>query len=329
MRFLFLVNDVHAIQPSQTTALLMAAAARNHTVWVAAVGELSCHGGGQPWACAKQLPTAQYHSLAALMTAIATLPWEAIPLNAQTIDILFMRTNPARDLARSATHQTAIALARLAQDKGVRVINRPDGLIRAATKLYLLELPEFTYPPTLVSQNRAEIFDFIKDLQSPAVLKPLQGTRGNDVFFVSSETDKNLNQMIDVISRQGLVMVQKCIPGAEAGDTRVVVMNGEVLEISGKLAAIHRVPSKGDFRSNIHAGGTAQPGVVTDAMRQVVAAIGEKLVSDGLFLVGLDFMGDQLMEVNVFSTGGLLHAERFTGVDFAEHVIQGVVACAD
>lgn len=320
MRFMFLVNDAYAIQPSQTTAMLIAAAARHHTVWVSGVDSLSCGSEG-PWACAKRLPATAADSLVALMGAIATLPSEPVPLTQSAIDVLFMRTNPARDIARSATHQTALAIARLAEDQGVKVINRPDGLIRAATKLYLLELPAFTRPLTLVSQNRAEIVAFIEKLPMPTVLKPLQGTRGNDVFFVSSAADKNLNQIIDVISRQGLVMVQACIPGAEAGDTRVVVMNGEILEIDGKPAAICRVPKKGDFRSNIHAGGTAEPGVITNDMRQTVAAIGDKLVRDGLFLVGLDFIGSQLLELNVFSTGGLRDAERFTNQAFAECII--------
>ncbi len=325
MRFMFLVNEAHAIQPSQTTAMLIAAAARHHTVWVSGVDSLSCRSEG-PCAYAKRLTATAADSLADsladLMGVIATLPAEPVPLTRDAIDVLFIRTNPARDVTRSAAHQSALAIARLAEEKGVKVINRPDGLIRAATKLYLLELPEFTRPLTLVSQNRQEILAFIEKLQMPTVLKPLQGTRGNDVFFVSSAADTNLNQIIDVISRQGLVMVQACIPGAEAGDTRVVVMNGRILEIDGEAAAICRVPGKGDFRSNLHAGGTAEPGIITDDMRQTVAAIGDKLVSDGLFLVGLDFIGSQLLELNVFSTGGLRDAERFTGKAFAEHIVR-------
>lgn len=321
MRFMFLVNDAYAIQPSQTTAMLIAAAARHHTVWVSGVDSLSCRSEG-PYAYAKRLTATVADSLASLMGAIAALPSEPVSLTHDAIDVLFIRTNPARDIARSASHQSALAIARLAEDKGVKVINRPDGLIRAATKLYLLELPAFTRPLTLVSQNRMEIVAFIETLQQPAVLKPLQGTRGNDVFFVSSARDKNLNQIMDVILRQGLVMVQACIPGAEAGDIRVVVINGEILEIDSQPAAICRVPGEGDFRSNIHAGGTAKPGIITDSMRKTVAAIGDKLVSDGLFLVGLDFIGSQLLELNVFSTGGLRDAERFTGAAFAEHIIQ-------
>ena len=322
MRFLFLVNDADAIAPSQTTAMLIAAAARHHSVWVSGVDSLSCQPEGQAWAYAKRLTATADDTLASLMGAIASLPSEAIPLNGNAIDRLFIRTNPARDIARNALHQTALALARLAEDQGVKVINRPDALVRAANKLYLLELPAFTRSLTLVSQNRAEIVAFVEALQQPAVLKPLQGTRGNDVFFVSSSQDRNLNQIIDVISRQGLVMVQACIPGAEAGDTRVVVMNGKILEVDSQPAAIRRVPASGDFRSNIHTGGTAKPGIITAEMRQTVAAIGDKLVGDGLFLVGLDFIGSQLLELNVFSTGGLRDAERFTGASFAEHIIR-------
>lgn len=322
MRFLFLVNDVHAIAPSQTTAMLIAAAAREHTVWVTDVSRLSCRNDGQAWAYAKQLPANPDLTLAALMAAINEISWQAIALTQATLDLLFIRVNPARDFARSSLYKAALNLARLAENSGVRVINRPDGLIRAATKLYLLELPAFTRPPTLVSGNREEITAFIATLAGPAVLKPLQGTRGNDVFFVSSSVDANLNQIIDVISRQGLVMAQGCIPGAELGDTRVVVMNGKVLEIDGQPAAIRRVPKTGDFRSNIHAGGTAAPGIVTEKMHQVVKAIGHKLVEDGLFLVGLDFIGHELVEINVFSTGGLRDAEKFTGTHFAQRIIQ-------
>lgn len=320
MDILFLVNEATAIEASQTTAMLMAAALKQgHRLGVVGVGELSCRDDGQPWGQVRWLAAA-FEDLAGLVASIATLPSPAMPLG--QVDLLMIRTNPARDQGRAALHQTALALVRLAQDRGLCVINQPDGLIRAASKLYLLELPAFCRPQTLVSQQPGEIVDFIRGLEGPAVLKPLQGTRGNDVFFVASAADSNLNQIIDVIARQGLVMVQRCIPGAERGDTRVVVLNGEILRLGGEAAAIARIPNSGDFRSNLHAGGRAEPGVITAAMAAVVGAIGPKLVGDGLQLVGLDFMGDQLLEVNVFSTGGLRDAERFAGQDFSGAVME-------
>jgi glutathione synthase len=320
MRIVFLVNDATALQPSQTTTLLIAAAiTQGQRVWVVGVGDLSCQSDGCPYAWGRLAACVPGGSRQALVDAMASAPLECIRLDA--IDLLMMRTNPARDRNRATLHDTALALAHLCQNRGVKVINRPEGLMRAASKLYLLEFPESVRPVTLVSQHPQAIRDFIQDLDGPAVLKPLQGTRGNDVFFVASPTDHNLRQIIEVISRQGPVMVQACLPDAQAGDTRVVMMKGEVLGVAGQLAAIRRVPGPGDFRSNLHAGGTAQPAVITPAMHQVMAHIGPKLMADGLFLVGLDFIGAKLLEINVFSTGGLHDAERFTGVSFAEQIV--------
>ncbi|NJM96666.1 MAG: glutathione synthase [Phormidesmis sp. RL_2_1] len=324
MQITFLVNDAEDIQPTQTTAMLISAAVnQGHEVAVTGICDLAGQPDGQPWAHIRWLPeklakSTESADLLSLTQQIAQTAPVAAPLTKS--DWLFIRTNPARG-DRAAAHHLALNLARLCQAQGVQVINQPDGLIRAATKLYLLDLPDFTRPKTLVSQSRADIIAFIQALNAPAVLKPIQGTRGNDVFFIHSAQDSNLNQIIDVILRQGPVMAQRCIPGAAAGDTRVVVFNGQVLEINGKLAAIQRVPQAGDFRSNIHAGGSAQPGQVTADMTKVVAAIGPKLLSDGLFLVGLDFIGAQLVEINVFSTGGLRDADRFTGERFAEAII--------
>jgi glutathione synthase len=327
MQITVLVNDATDIQPSQTTAMLIAAAiAQGHQVGITGVGDLSAQANGQPSAQVRWIDQSIEQSkptdLCTLMQRVAETPPTTVPL-AKT-DVLLMRTNPARDSAHAPAHSLAINLARQCQDSGVRVLNQPDGLIRAATKLYLLELPAFTRPETLVSQSRADLLAFLDSLNGPGVLKPIQGTRGNDVFLIHSAQDSNLNQIIDVILRQGPVMAQRCIPGAEAGDTRVVVLNGEVLQINGQAAAIQRVPKSGDFRSNLHAGGAAQPGIVTDAMQAVVAAIGPKLVRDGLWLVGLDFIGAQLVELNVFSTGGLRDAEKFTGKNFSAHIIQAL-----
>ena len=328
MKIIFLVNDPTEIQPKQTTAMLIASAMKyGFQVGVVGVRDLSCRHDGQPWAQVRFLkPLATTHAqdrreqLVNLVQAIATTHPSPLPLT--NTDRLFIRTNPARDTKHATAHDVALALARLCEANGVQVINRPDGLIRAATKLYLLEFPDFTRPRSLVSHNRDEIRSFLYDLKAPAVLKPLQGTRGNDVFFVRSIQDKNLNQIIDVILRQGMVMAQACIPGAELGDTRVVVFKGKALEINGLIAAIERDPAQGDFRSNLHTGGTAHPAVITDEMRKVIDTIGPKLMRDGLALTGLDFIGSQLLEINVFSTGGLWNAEEFSGEDFSDYVIQ-------
>ena len=324
MKFVFLVNDVTNIEAKQTTAMLIAEAARQgYEVLVSGVTDLSCSSKGKPMAWARKLMMRTYPSLETLVQEIALSKNTEVQLS--EVDILMIRTNPARDQNKQWAHSLALRLAEWCKDKGVQVINDPIGLRKATTKIYLLEMPSSVRPQTFISQNHLEIKSFIESLNGPAVLKPLEGTRGTDVFFVTAE-NKNLNQIIDVILRQSAVMIQEFIPEADQGDTRVVVFKGEILSIDDKMAAIRRVPRKGELRSNIHAGGTALPGIVSEKMKDAVHLIGQKLVHDGLHLVGLDFIEGKIIEINVFSTGGFRDAEQFAGVSFSQKVIQEIAA---
>jgi glutathione synthase len=78
------------------------------------------------------------------------------------------------------------------------------------------------------------------------------------------------------------------------------------------------------MRSNIHAGGRLAPAEVTDDVMRIAEMVRPKLVQDGMFLVGLDVVGDKLMEINVFSPGGLGSAQRFTKVNFCRYVIDAL-----
>lgn len=321
MHVAVLVNEPEALDATQTTTkLIHKAAARGCTVDVVSVDGLSSTAEGRVHGRGTRVPAPPL-ACEALVDTLRTADAQAVDLSAA--DVLLMRTNPARD-ARRWAHEAALSFAGLLEAQGVLVLNRPEGLLRARDKLYLQRLPASARPPTLVSRDADAIRTFIRELDGPAVLKPLQGTRGTDVFFAETPDAPNLRSIIDVLTRKGLAMVQAYLPEAAEGDTRVVVMDGEVLEVAGRPAAVRRVPAEGDFRSNLHAGGTARPGRVTPEMRAVVEAIGPVLRTDGLFLAGLDFIGDRIIEVNVFSTGGLHHAERFAEVDFCAAVFDAI-----
>jgi glutathione synthase len=94
--------------------------------------------------------------------------------------------------------------------------------------------------------------------------------------------------------------------------------------VKGKYAAFRRVRTGGDMRSNIHAGGKLAAAEVGDVALRIVEIVRPKLVEDGMFLVGLDVVGDKLMEINVFSPGGLGSAEKFTNVNFNRVVIEAL-----
>ena len=70
-----------------------------------------------------------------------------------------------------------------------------------------------------------------------------------------------------------------------------------------------------DIRSNIHAGGEKAKAVVDDVALQIAEIVRPKLVEDGMFFVGLDIVGSKLMEINVFTPGGLGSARQFARCD--------------
>jgi glutathione synthase len=156
------------------------------------------------------------------------------------------------------------------------------------------------------------------------VLKPLQGSGGASVFLVRPDDIPNLNQMIDAVSRDGFVIAQEYLPAAAKGDIRLFMMNGQPLRAKGKYAAFRRVRTGGDMRSNIHAGGKLAAAEISDDALRLAEIVRPKLVQDGMFLIGLDIVGDKLMEINVFSPGGLGSAQKFTKINFCRYVIQAI-----
>lgn len=320
MKILFLVNAIDELKVKMATSLLMTAAARRHQVSVCSVGDFGLVKG-QIVVTARTLDLSSESVTAERVTAVLQrLSSETSALSG--FDVVMVRTNPGRDHERHASHAIAMHFLREAQDDGMLIVNGVAGLTRAATKAYLARLPPAVVPQMIVSRRAKEIEAWARALDDSFVLKPIAGTRGNDVFVVHPSDWSNVRQMIRVVTRQGYAMAQRYLPEAVTGDTRVLVVSGKILEVGGRAAAVARVPAQGDFRSNIHAGGRAQAGVVTDGMRAVVDRIGPQLVGDGLFIVGLDFIADQIIEVNVFSPGGFGNAMEQQQRDFAMAVIE-------
>jgi glutathione synthase len=120
------------------------------------------------------------------------------------------------------------------------------------------------------------------------------------------------------------VIAQEYLPDAKKGDTRFFLMNGLPLEVKGKYAALRRVNKEGDIRSNLHVGGKGENADVNQEMLDLVKILKPKLIQDGMFLVGVDIVGNKLMEINVFSPGALNMISEMTETDFGAAVIQSI-----
>lgn len=326
MKIGFFVNDVGTEQARYaTTCLAMAALARGHEVWYVGVEDFACDPDEQIRARAHAAPRKKYNSNEAFLAALQGEKARVERIDMASLDVLLLRSNPADDAAdRPWAQSVGIVFGQLAAREGVLVLNDPYSLAHALNKLYFQLFPEAVRPRTLITRDRDEIRRFVREEKGKVVLKPLQGSGGQGVFLVRPDDEANLNQIVDAICRDGYVVAQEYLPAAAEGDLRLFLLNGEPLQREGKYAAFRRVNAEGDMRSNIHAGGRAEQAVVDEQVLRIAEMVRPKLVQDGMFLVGLDIAGDRLMEVNVFSPGGLHSMQEFEGVDFAGAVIEAL-----
>jgi glutathione synthase len=237
------------------------------------------------------------------------------------LDIVLLRSNPS--VQHSWAQMAGIYFTRLAMRRGVIVLNDPNGLTKAMNKLYLQTFPEPVRPRTLVTRATDRIREFARQ-EGTIILKPLQGSGGAGVFLVRQNELHNLEEIVQSICRDGYVIAQEYLPEAANGDTRLFLMNGLPLVYRGKYAAFRRVRSGEDLRSNIHAGGKLRRVEVNDSMLRLAEMVRPRLVEDGMFLVGLDIVGDKLMEINVFTPGGLGSAQKFEKVDFTKAIVEAL-----
>jgi glutathione synthase len=298
---------------------------RGHEVWYITPGDFAYDPDNQIHAHAAGPADQEFDSPDSLLQSVQGEAARRERITVDALDVLMLRNDPSLDLIdRPWAYNVGVIFGQIAARHGVLVVNDPFGLARAMNKLYFQQFPSEVCPRTLVTRSAKDIKQFVKDHDGLAVLKPLQGSGGKNVFLVNPENMANLNQTIEAISRDGYVIAQEYLPAAKEGDTRLFLLNGRPLARDGKYAAFRRLASDDDMRSNMHVGGKAAPAEIDESALHIAEAIRPKLVQDGMFLVGLDIVGDKLMEVNVFSPGGLYSASQLTGVDFFSLLIDAL-----
>ena len=326
MRIGFVVNDIKTEQPGYTTSRLATAAInKGHEVWAMGVGDLAYDPDDKIATRATGVPKSKYKDSESYLKDLHGKAAITKRVTVDDLDVMLLRNDPSDDaITRPWAASAGIQFGRAATRHGVIVLNDPDGLAKGMSKMYLQAFPEEVRPATLITRDRGEIKAFAQDQGGTIVLKPLTGSGGQSVFLVRPDDFPNLNQMIDAVSRDGYVIAQEYLPAAAEGDMRLFLMNGQPLRYRGKYAAFRRVRTGGDMRSNIHAGGKLEQAEVTDVELRVAEITRPKIVQDGMFLVGLDIVGDKLMEINIFSPGGLGSAQKFEAVNFCRAVVDAL-----
>ena len=322
----FFVNDLEREYENYTTTVLAhQATSRGHRVCYITPADfvlntddtLSVHG--------RFLPKRRYKDHSELFKTLKDPKAIKIErLDVVDLDVLMLRNDPSIDVQTPWAMEAGILFGREAARRGVIVLNDPDSLGRAINKLYFQGFPPEARAETLITKHASDIKAFAKAHGDNVVLKPLQGSGGTGVFKLDPKNAANLNQMIEAIGRDGYIIAQAYVPAAKKGDIRLFLMNGRPLQIDGKYAALRRVAAKDDIRSNIHAGGTAQAVEIGKVELKVAEIIRPKLLADGMFLIGVDIVGDKILEVNVFSPGNLHSCSELAGVDFSVPILESI-----
>jgi glutathione synthase len=241
---------------------------------------------------------------------------EMLPLAG--FDSIFFRANPPLD---------PIMLNFLDSVKDdVFIINSLQGMREANNKLYTAAFGDAhsnIIPNTHVSKNKEYLVQQIRESKADKmILKPLNGFGGSGVILIEKSAMNNIKSLLDFYITSGdgssnYVILQDYIEGADEGDVRILLLNGE------PVGAMKRVPGKDDHRSNLSAGGSIQKHTLTKVEKALCKQIGPKLVKDGLYFVGIDVIGGKLVEVNVMSPGGITYINKVykSKVRVEEHVI--------
>lgn len=325
MKLAFLVNDVATeIDEYATTRLARSAAQEGHEVWYLGVGDVELGPRDRELtARARPVELERTDTLATIMKRIKGADPERVLLD--DLDALFLRNDSIHDLQeRPWASPLGVVFGQMLAARGVTVVNDPTTLKRATSKTYLEEFPQEVRPRSLVTRDPDAIERFVGEV-GHCVIKPVYGAQGRNVFMVADETETNLAQMIEAVLEDGYALVQEFVDGGEEGDARIFVLDGEILERDGKQAAFRRVPAEHDPRANISTGGHSVPLEIGEVERGIVEAMSDKLRADGMFFVGLDVIGDKVVEINAETPGGLQSVERLSGVDVAPTVIDALV----
>ena len=311
---LFVIDPIARLNPAKdsSVALIQAAQRAGDQVWVCTMADLAAAdgpGGHGAWAVAQPLVPQPREAQ----------PWfeagqpQRLPLTA--FPHVWMRKDPPVDEAYLyATH-----LLDLAERQGVRVLNRPAALRAWNEKLSSLRWGHLM-APTLVA-SRVEALAAFTAEHREVVLKPLGGRAGQGVVFAAAATP-GLRALLELVTGQERlpVMVQAFLPGVEAGDKRILLVDGE------PLGAVNRKPTGGEFRSNLAVGGMPEACELSDQEQAICAELAPALQAEGLFFVGIDVIDGRLSEINVTSPTGVREVERLGGIPLADQTIARLLA---
>ena len=232
-----------------------------------------------------------------------------------SLDCLLMRKDPPFD----TEYIYSTYILERAEDAGVLLVNRPQGLRDMNEKVYTAWFPQCC-APTLITRDMADMGAFLAE-HGKVVVKPLDGMGGRSIF-VLEKSDLNAHVVFETLTDYGrrFAIAQRYLPEiAVSGDSRVLLVDGEPVPY-----ALARMPSADDHRGNLAAGAKGLGRPLNDRDRWLAGQIGPALAKKGMLFVGLDVIGGFVTEINVTSPTGIRELDKQFGTGIGDLLIAAI-----
>jgi len=230
------------------------------------------------------------------------------------LDAILMRKDPPFDM--EFVYSTYIL--ELAEQQGALVVNSPAALRDCNEKAYCAWFPQVC-PETVITREAQQLRDFLA-LHGDIILKPLDGMGGASIFRVE-EGSANIGVIIETLTNHGTTyaMAQRYLPAIKDGDKRILMVDGEPIDY-----CLARIPTKGETRGNLAAGGRGVAQALSDDDRNIAATVGPELRKRNILFAGLDVIGDRLTEINVTSPTCIKEINAQFGTNIALDLLQAI-----
>lgn len=212
-------------------------------------------------------------------------------ISLKNLDLILIRKNPPFDLE----YIYATYILEKTEKYGTLVLNKPKSLRNYNEKISTTKFNIFI-PKTLISNNKDQFKEFHKK-NKDIIIKPLNKMGGDSIFRIKKK-DKNFNVIIETMTKYGkcFCMAQEYIPEIKYGDKRILVINGKPIPY-----CLARIPKKNETRGNLAKGGYGEVRCLTKNDLKIVKFLSPFFKKNGLMFVGLDVIGNKLIEINITS----------------------------
>ncbi len=210
-------------------------------------------------------------------------------------------------------------------EEDCQLINSVDALMHLKSKYSLASHSDvFQYPATYTSTNPTVLADIIKDKGGQWIAKPPAGSLGRDIFLLSSD-DPNLKVILETMTgpeSDQYCLLQPYVDEISRGEKRVLIAGGQPVGQYLRLA-------QSDHRTNVTSGAATEPCDLTAEERAYCESIGEFLLQQGAYFVGLDLAYPWVIEFNVVNPGGIHTILELGGPDLSPEIIAQIFGKSD